>query len=175
MKKEALKKKLGISLAMCLIFLLSCSNAFARERGGHQISRNSHSRQRYHDSRFFRPGGFSFEIFFGIPHIGGVVRVLPSRHRIIIVRGVKYYYDNDIYYTDCPLGYVVVPPPLLDSRTVTRVEASHGEVIIINIPNAERGYTSVTLTRYNDGYLGPQGEYYPSHPTVNQLVALYGK
>ena len=26
-----------------------------------------------------------------------------------------------------------------------------------------------------DGFVGPQGEYYPGHPTVEQLKILYGK
>jgi hypothetical protein len=49
------------------------------------------------------------------------------------------------------------------------------DAVTINIPNANGGYTAVKLARFKDGYKGPQGEYYPGHPTVDQLRALYGK
>lgn len=107
--------------------------------------------------------------------MGGVIKVLPPHHRIIVVRGVRYYYYNDIYYTDCPLGYVVVPQPVLEAQVVVPVEVASGEVVTIYIPQAKGGYAAVTLTRYNGGYIGPQGEYYLGHPSVQQLTALYGR
>jgi hypothetical protein len=44
----------------------------------------------------------------------------------------------------------------------------------INIPNSKGGFTPVKLVKQKDGYLGPQGEFYAGHPTVDQLKALYG-
>jgi len=45
----------------------------------------------------------------------------------------------------------------------------------INVPNARGGYTLVSLTRCQGGYLGPQGEYYAGNPTLGQLRVLYGE
>jgi hypothetical protein len=45
----------------------------------------------------------------------------------------------------------------------------------INIPNGDGSYTSVTLTRTEIGFLGPQGEFYTDHPTEEQLKARYCK
>lgn len=52
---------------------------------------------------------------------------------------------------------------------------SDGAVVTINIPNASGGFTAVKLTKYKDGYKGPQGEFYQGHPAVDELKALYGK
>ena len=45
----------------------------------------------------------------------------------------------------------------------------------INIPNGDGSYTSVTLTKTDKGFLGPQGEFYADHPTEEQLKARYCK
>jgi len=45
----------------------------------------------------------------------------------------------------------------------------------ITIPNGDGSYTSVTLTKTDQGFLGPQGEFYPDHPTEAQLKARYCK
>ncbi len=37
------------------------------------------------------------------------------------------------------------------------------------------GYTAITLKKWGNGFIGPQGEYYSEHPTVEQLKTLYGK
>jgi len=58
---------------------------------------------------------------------------------------------------------------------VTQPNVISGEAVVINIPNLSGGYTPVTLTKYKTGYIGPQGEYYEGHPTVQQLRVLYGK
>ena len=46
--------------------------------------------------------------------------------------------------------------------------------VVINVPNARGGYTAITLVRRNNGYVGPQGEYYEWCPSVAQLQVLYG-
>jgi hypothetical protein len=45
----------------------------------------------------------------------------------------------------------------------------------INIPNGDGSYTSVTLTKTDKGFLGPQGEFYADHPTEEQLKTRYCK
>lgn len=47
---------------------------------------------------------------------------------------------------------------------------------IVNIPNKKKnGYCSVTITKTKSGYLGPQGEFYPDFPAVDQLQEMYAK
>ena len=45
---------------------------------------------------------------------------------------------------------------------------------MINIPNSKGGFTPVRLIKHKNGYIGPQGEFYAGHPTVDALKALYG-
>jgi hypothetical protein len=53
-------------------------------------------------------------------------------------------------------------------------KTSDDGAITVNIPNSNGGFTAVKLTKFKDGYKGPQGEFYPNHPTVDELKALYG-
>jgi hypothetical protein len=50
-----------------------------------------------------------------------------------------------------------------------------GQTITVNVPNSNGSFTPVKLVKYQGGYIGPQGEYYPGNPTVDQLRVLYGK
>ncbi len=45
----------------------------------------------------------------------------------------------------------------------------------IHIPNGDGSYASITLTKTDKGFLGPQGEFYVDHPTEEQLKARYCK
>ena len=51
--------------------------------------------------------------------------------------------------------------------------ASH-DTTIMNVPNSKGGFTPVRLAKHNNGYIGPQGEFYNGYPTVDQLEVLYG-
>ncbi len=73
----------------------------------------------------------------------------------------------------------IVMPSQIETRTVTvspvvsdRVRA---DILVLNIPNNNGSYTRVELTKSGSGYVGPQGEYYEGHPTVDQLRVLYGE
>lgn len=159
MNKKFYTNNLWLVVGFCLLSVLLFSNAFAsdrdRDRGGlHGVVRIGYQGHRYNNVRFYRPSWFGFNL----------VTILPFGYRTIMHGGVAYYYYNNIYYQACPFGYVVVPRP----------QALSGETVTINIPNSNGSYTVVTLVKRDNGYLGPQGEYYAGHPTVNQLKALYG-
>jgi hypothetical protein len=133
----------------------------------------------YSHGRFYRPGPFGF--FMVMPPIGAIVTVLPTGYRTVVYGGVHYYYDNNVYYTNSSDGYVVVPPPANISVVHTQVPTEPaegippGQTITINVPNSNGSFSPVKLVKYQGGYVGPQGEYYPGNPTVDQLRALYGK
>jgi len=136
------------------------------------------ARYHYSHGRFYRPGPFGF--FMVNPPIGVFISILPPVHRTIIVGGINYYYAEEVYYTDTVGGYVVVPPPVqkitvVESAPAATIETPPGQTITINVPNTNGSFTPVKLVKYKDGYVGPQGEYYPGNPTVDQLRVLYGK
>lgn len=183
MMKRNLKARVFIIL--CLLTTLCCSDAFARggERyGGHY----------YRDGRWYRHGWFGFDIAVTALTIGALVEALPPRYNTVVVGGVPYYYYDSVYYRPCPSGYVVVPAPVVtqpivvtpeigqpvvvtNAAPVAQPQPQTPETVTINIPNSRGGYTAITLKKAGKGYIGPQGEYYSEHPTVEELKTLYGK
>jgi len=43
----------------------------------------------------------------------------------------------------------------------------------VNIPNMHGGYNVVVIKKSGEGYIGPQGEYYPEFPKIFQLQMKY--
>ena len=183
MKKQIPKSKVLLVLVLLLAFTVSySSDAFAW--GGHGDHGHYYYRGgRWHDSDWF------WGLFATGLVVGTIVSTLPPRYETVYVNGAPYYFYDDIYYRPSRAGYVVVPAPATTTvvtvpaattvvaapAVVTQPAVASGETIVINIPNASGGYTPVTLTKRGTGYIGPQGEYYEGHPTVEQLRALYGK
>ena len=74
-------------------------------------------------------------------------------------------------------GYVLVPAeriPAYPRSAAVQPARSEPETIVINVPTSTGGFHSVKLVKTKDGYLGPQGEFYPGRPTITQLKVLYG-
>jgi hypothetical protein len=134
----------------------------------------NHNRYDYRDGRFFRTGWFGLRIAIGVPPAGIIVSFLPSGHRTMVVRGATYYYYDNVYYRDCPGGYVVVPQPVVVANSPVVVQPQ-GETVTINVPNSNGSFTPIILVKQGNGYIGPQGEYYAGNPTVMQLRTLYGR
>ncbi len=111
---------------------------------------------------------------------GAVVSKLPHGHKVIVDNGMQYYTFNGVYWKHAPAGYIVVSKPTtiaLETPQPTSIEVSKdtGKSFVINIPNLDGSYTIVTLTSSGEGFTGPQGEYYPEFPQVEQLKVMYGK
>jgi hypothetical protein len=177
MAKKAFSTKFWLITGLCLLLIMQSANAF--ESGWrkslpskHEMVAVGHQRYHYYNGRFYRPALFGLGFFVVAAPIGAIVTVLPVGYTIIRVGGVTYYYYDNVYYTACPSGYVVVqaPPAAVGAPPAAAV----GEMVI-NIPNSDGTYTPVKIVKHNSGYIGPQGEYYPQHPTVEQLKLLYGK
>lgn len=182
MAKQILKSK----AAAVLIFLLAFTVVYSSDAlawNGH----GGHGHYYYHGGHWYDNGWF-WGWFASSLTIGTIVATLPPYYDTVYVSGSPYYWYDGIYYRRCPSGYVVVSAPavapvvaapavttVVAAPAVIQPQATSGETVVINIPNASGGYTPVTLTKHGTGYLGPQGEYYEGHPTVEQLKALYGK
>ncbi len=46
--------------------------------------------------------------------------------------------------------------------------------ITVNIPNVHGGFNAVVIKKSGEGFIGPQGEYYPEFPKIFQLQMKYG-
>jgi hypothetical protein len=108
--------------------------------------------------------------------IGVIISSIPSGCHRFRIDGRDYYTYNDVYYLKVAGGYRVVEQP---SQVIVALDTvsndSIGGPLTVNIPNSNGGYTAVTLKRSGTGFIGPQGEFYPEFPTVEQLRAMYGK
>ena len=87
-------------------------------------------------------------------------------------------YNGFGYQAVTPPNMVVEPPRTVIEPSPVSVPIAVEEPLdsfTINIPNNTSGYTAVTRKRSGNGYLGPQGEFYPQCPTVAHLKVIYGK
>jgi hypothetical protein len=179
-------------IGLLLIIVCGVSGAFAWGGGW----RHSGYYRGFHHGYawgFYRPyWGVNFSYI--TPSVGAIVAYMPAEYTTVVVNGIKYYYCDGYYFRSCPSGYVVVPAPTVSSappaasaeqaktdasgaseQPAAQETPSSDGGVTINIPNAGGGFTSVKLVKVKDGYKGPQGEFYPGHPTVDELRALYGK
>jgi len=113
--------------------------------------------------------------------VGTIVYGIPVGSHPMMINGVTYYEYNGAYYTSIPGGYQVVQPPIIYQATAPVVVQSAAAVtttdtpegLTVNIPDSKGGYTAVTLKRSGTGFVGPQGEFYPEFPKVEQLRVMY--
>lgn len=199
--KHILKNKFWAIVVICIVFALSSEDAFARDghgggnRGGRGGSNRGHgfegrhSRYYYHNDGWHRHGWVGSDIAFSAIAIGALIDSLPPSCTTVVYEGVPYYYCNGYYYrpyADC--GYMVVEPPVAiqpalaaPAPTTTapvaqpQAQTQSPETLIIDFSNSKGEPMKVTLKKSGDGYIGPQGEYYPGRPDVEQLKVLYGK
>ncbi len=197
MVKENSSSKFWLAAAIVLILGMSSPQAFAASRGRdndrgrdggpdrgfgggrqHEVVVVGHERYNYHDGRFYRPSWFGFEFLLSTPPFGAIVMSLPIGHHAVVIGSAQYYYYNDVYYKPCPSGYIVVPQPAVvasPAPVIFTPAQVPNETVTINVPNSNGSYMPITLVKRDNGYVGPQGEYYSEHPTVEQLRVLYGK
>ncbi|MDD5504638.1 MAG: DUF6515 family protein [Candidatus Omnitrophica bacterium] len=118
--------------------------------------------------------------------VGMVIEKLPAGCKTVFVNNTRYYYYNNTYYTAAKKGYIVVEKPVYEVTIpyVVSYETEHGlgaeaclrqDAYTINIINSDATYTAIVLKKYKDGFTGPQGEWYPVFPSVEQLKLMYGK
>ena len=69
-------------------------------------------------------------------------------------------------------SYAEAPAYPVQASPAPKSDASAYDVYF---PNGNGTFTLVRLSKTGNGYLGPQGEFYLDHPTVEQLKARYGK
>jgi len=65
-----------------------------------------------------------------------------------------------------PTQVVVAQPP---------VTVETEDSVTVNVPNSNGTYAAVVLKKSGNGFVGPQGEFYPQLPSIDQLKAMYGK
>ena len=87
--------------------------------------------------------------------------------------GPADYTRMGVDYIDGPLVISKLPAPV--NTPFARPVLIQPAQFIVNIPNTQGGFNSVVIKKAGEGFIGPQGEYYPEFPKVFQLQMKYGK
>ena len=132
----------------------------------------------YYPDYVYRPAPVEYVVV--PPPVGSIVASLPAGAQSVVIEGGTYYIKDGGYYRDTTSGYAVMPAPQAggygpQSNVLTTAQANSDDGVTVNVPDSKGGYVAVILHKSGDGYLGPQGEYYPSFPKVDQLQAMYVK
>jgi len=156
----------------------------------------------YYDGLFYSYVGDGDFIIVN-PPIGAYVDVIPQDFQPVNINGRIYYTDNGVYYLlTHHHGYKVVEAPVIGYVGPTQVVVAQPQQVVVsqpvqqvvvaqpapaptpvyaqdsfpvNIPNNSGGFSTVVIKKSGNGYVGPQGEFYASFPTVAQLKAMYVK
>jgi len=143
----------------------------------------------YYDGLYYIREGYDYVLVN--PPVGAYVNVIPPDFQPVSINGRIYYTDSGVYYILTQHhGYKVVEQPVVYAQPEQVIVTQPQQVVVsqpapvavesqdsfpVNVPNNSGGYTAVVVKRSGNGYVGPQGEFYASFPSVSQLKAMYGK
>ena len=192
MRKTILIAGLVAVLAAGGMFFIWPQSAQARPyyRSHHYWHRHHPLRVLPHGGVAISVGGFSFYYSEGMyykpchgeyvivpPPVGACVPSLPPGCDTVFIQGAPYYQNDGVYYKQAPDGYTVVPVGLTKAIPVKAIREREEETtLVVNVPNKNGSYTPVTLQLAANGmYIGPQGEVYPTKPSMTQLNRMYAK
>lgn len=189
------KRTCGFIIGMGLLITLSAIDAcgWGGSRGGGRAGFRGGHDGFYHGYGYFGAGPY-WPYWYGFtPCVGTFVGYLPYGCTAVVVDGTTYYYYGGYFFSPYSNGYVIVPEPVASTTSQTQeplaavqssassnqtiaanAEPTSSDTTTINVPNSKGGFTPVRLVRHKNGYVGPQGEFYTGHPTVDALKALYG-
>ncbi len=195
MNNNLFHKSARIALTGVMGVTLMFSGALAWGHGGGHFG---HFHGGYYHSYwgwpYYYPWGTDVAV---IPPIGAYVAYIPEGYATVVVGNDKYYCYNGVYFQPYSDGFVIVSPPTqsataaaqpaatakpeasaapVEPKSLSSAPASSksSDTVSVGVPNSKGGYTSVQLIKHKDGYLGPQGEFYKGHASLDQLKALYG-
>jgi hypothetical protein len=141
------------------------------------------TRYYYYDGVYYRYVGYGDYVIVP-PPAGAMVTSIPTDFQPVVINGMTYYVNDGIYYVYTRHGYQVVNQPVVEVPPAVTVVAPPAppapvpvmqDTFTVNVPNNNGGYSSVVIKKSGNGFVGPQGEFYPEFPKVSQLKVMYGK
>jgi hypothetical protein len=192
MNAKTLKNSTKPMFSLCILAVMLLMTSAFGWRGGSGGGGEHGGGGGYH-------GGSGFHGHFGGGYHGG--HGWYGYYGPSIVIGDPYYYYNppypvyaEEYVVEAPSVAVAATAPIAQPNAqqngVTQMKPTTadatlssvptgstdaiGDTVTVYVPNANGRFTPVNLIKAKNGYSGPQGEFYPNHPTIAQLRALYG-
>ena len=149
------------------------------------------SRYYYYDGLYYSYVGDGDYVLVN-PPVGAFVSAIPSDFQAINVNGRIFYTSGGVYYILTEHhGYKVVEAPVVYAQPQQVIVTQPVQQVVevpqapapaydqgsfpINVPNNSGGYTTVLIKKSGNGYVGPQGEFYATFPSIAQLKAMYVK
>lgn len=142
------------AVVLALVLLIQPAEAYAFSWG-----KKPQPRQQRNTGRYY-------------PASGKAVFSLPLGFISLAIGGTKYFYRDRVFYRHAQNGYVIVSQP--DAIRIN-FAGTPQECFTVNVPNRWGGYTSITIKKRGNGFIGPQGEYYQEFPQIEQLRLMYGQ
>ena len=84
----------------------------------------------------------------------------------------RYYNPG---YNDFPVVKLAIVDDASYVKPAPAPAVPQPDEFTVNIPNEHGGYNAVVIKKSGDGFVGPQGEYYPEFPKTFQLQMKYSK
>lgn len=158
------------------------------KRGHHRGHQRGHGHNHYksHHDWFF------VNYYEPRPYFPGRIYSLPRQAKFVWAGGERYYSYRGIYYkpSSCGTYYTIVDDPY-EREQVSNTTINHfyqgntsqaaadtignQSEFDVNIYNSKGEMVTVKIKKLDNGYIGPQGEFYPEFPKIAQLKEMYTK
>ncbi len=147
---------------VCLSLLPATTEVFAARLPGHHQARFLPEKPRYKPVRF---RNYRARFFYKN----------PRNFFRPFLKGLKHIYMSGLINRRLSPTVTVIQTPPTNTAFLSAaiLQPSGTNILPITILNPNGSYTQVTLTKYGEGYIGPQGEYYQGNPSIEQLKFLY--
>jgi hypothetical protein len=178
MTVNTLHNRVRHSCIMFLICLMSGAGWMADARENNSgFTDNDHSgnssKESDHHTRGFRDHRSGFHRF---SH-RGYIYIGPDwlSDTTFIYKGTPYFYYNGVYFMRVGNVFAATTPPFTgySNPDAAYAQGQATDTVTCNVPAGE-GFVPVKLVKLDKGYVGPQGEFYPAEPTVDELKSIYG-
>ncbi len=152
----------------------------------HKKEHYKHAHRRHHRRHFAYSHPRPYRPAYYRHHLARRMYDIPRGAKFVWINGHQFYTYHGAYYrrSDCGTYYFVVDNPH-KYPAVARDEVHHyysdtvyesnQQEFVVHIRAKNGELVTVRLQKENDGYIGPQGEFYPDFPKVAQLREMYVK
>ncbi|MGE0268036.1 MAG: hypothetical protein AB7S78_06240 [Candidatus Omnitrophota bacterium] len=175
---------------------ISFSYSSGYSGGGHHKGKHGHKKSHYrghgHNHHRIHHDWFFVNHYEPRPYFPERIYSLPRQAKFVWVSGARYYYYRGIYYQPsvCGTYYTIVDDPYerpqVNNTTINHIYQGNSSQAVgdqagsqsefdVNIQNSKGEMVTVKIKKLDNGYIGPQGEFYPEFPKIAQLKEMYTK
>ena len=138
----------------------------------------------YHEGNYFRPAPGGYVVVPAPVVQQQPVMVVPAPPSVVYAtpapvvqasQPVIFASPGPVVQASQPVIYAPSGPQQVPTQQTTVQPSGNAPDVTVNIPNDKGAYTPVSMKRSGSGFVGPQGEFYPEFPRVENLKLMYGR